>query len=269
MTSPPHKRLKLRLSLAQWPPTRTYASAKQVSQLAGFLMHISFAVYPGSFVVHRLLASIGVLRIAAGDQFAGRMANPGRCVALGPEFHADLKFWRWLFDKGVDARGGVLSAPMYYLLKRPVQRTLFSDASKTAVGGYCLETSVNCRYDLTALEQLGFCGSSKSVRGVDDDISINMLERLGMVVSAFVLVFSCADRPSATGGCALLRRHNEAAVHWLRRCRRGLEPRSDGLMRLLGILEVSLEWHSEATHGRGIHKAADDGISRWDRGSGS
>ena len=41
VTAPPHNRLKLRLLLAEWPPTtRTYASAKQVSQLAGFLMHI-------------------------------------------------------------------------------------------------------------------------------------------------------------------------------------------------------------------------------------
>ena len=92
VTAPPHKRLKLRLLLAEWPSTRTYASAKQVWQFAAFLMHISFAVRPGSFSVHRLLSSVGMPRIAAGDHFAGRMANPGRRVALGPEFHADLEF---------------------------------------------------------------------------------------------------------------------------------------------------------------------------------
>ena len=92
VTAPPHKRVKLRLLLGEWPPTRTYASARQVSQLAGFLMHICFAVRPGSFFVHCLLASVGMPRIAAGDHFAGRMANPGRRVALGPEFHADLGF---------------------------------------------------------------------------------------------------------------------------------------------------------------------------------
>ena len=137
VTAPLHKRLKLRLLLAEWPPTGTYASAKQVSQLAGFLMHISFAVRPGSFFVHRLLASVGMPRIAAGDHFAGGMANPGRRVVLGREFHADLEFWQRFVDKGVDARGGVLSAPMYHLLESLAQRTLFSDSSKTAVGGYC------------------------------------------------------------------------------------------------------------------------------------
>ena len=266
VTAPPHKRLKLRLLLAEWPSTRTYASAKQVSQLAGFLMHISFAVRHGSLFVHRLLASVRMPRIAAGDHFAGRMANSGRRVALGPEFHAGLEFWRWFVDKGVDARGGVLPAPMYHLLERPAQRTLFSDASKTAVGVYGLETGVYWRSDLTAQEQSRFCGSSKFVRGVDG-LSINVLELWGMVVLAFVLVSSCADRPSATGDCALLRGDNEAAVHWVRRCQGGLEPRSDALMRLLGVLEVSSRWHFEATHVRGTHNAAADGISRWDRGS--
>ena len=156
VTAPPHNRLKLRLLLAEWPPTRTYASAKQVSQQAGFLIHISFAVRPGSFFVHRLLASVGMSRIAAGDHFAGRMANPGRRVARGPEVHADPEFWRWFVDKVVDARGGVLSASMYHLLERPAQRTLFSDSSKTAVRRHCLETGVDWRYDLTAQEQSRF-----------------------------------------------------------------------------------------------------------------
>ena len=185
MKSPPQKRLKLRLLSAERPPTRTYASAKQVSQPAGFLMHFSSAVRPGSFFVHRLLTSVGVPRVAAGDHFAGRIANPGRRDVFGPEFHADLEFWRWVVDNSAGARGGVLSAPMYHLLERPAQRTLFSDASKTTVGGYCLETGVYWRYDLTAQQQSRFCGSSKSNRGVDD-LCINVLELLGMVVLAFV-----------------------------------------------------------------------------------
>ena len=37
-------------------------------------------------------------------------------------------------------------------------------------------------------------------------------------------------------------------------------------MSLLGVLEVPSQWHFEATHVRGIHNAAGDGISRWHRG---
>ena len=93
-TAPPHERLKLQVPLAEWHPTRTSASAKKVSQLAGFLMHILFAACPRCLLVHRLLASVEMKRFASGDHFAGRMAKPGRRVAFGPEFHAYLELWR-------------------------------------------------------------------------------------------------------------------------------------------------------------------------------
>ena len=75
----------------------------------------------------------------------------------------------------------------------------------------------------------------------------------------------CAERPSATGDCVLLRGDNEAAVAWVRRCRWGKEPRSGALTRLLGALELSSDWHFDAKHVRGGFNVAADGISRWDR----
>ena len=38
-------------------------------------------------------------------------------------------------------------------------------------------------------------------------------------------------------------------------------------MRLLGVLEMVSGWHLDATHVRGVHNVAADGISRWDRDS--
>ena len=108
------------------------------------------------------------------------------------------------------------------------------------------------------------CDSSKAVAG-ENDISINVLELLGIVVSAWVLVSPCAERPSATGDCVLLRGDNEAVSAWVRRCRGGNEPRSGGLMRLLGALELFSGWHFDAKHARGVFNVAADGISRWDR----
>ena len=128
-----------------------------MSKLAGFLMHISFAVRPGSFFVQRLLASVGMPRVASGAGFAYGMPDPGRRIALGSEFHGDLEFWRWFAVEGLDARGGTLLAPMYRLLEHPARRTLFSDASKTAVGGFCLETGVYWRYELNDRERSRFC----------------------------------------------------------------------------------------------------------------
>ena len=238
VTLPPPTRLKLRVLFSEWPPYRASASAKQVPQLVGFLMHVSFAFLQGSFFVQRVLASVGMPRIAAGADYACRMVNPGRRVAIGPEFHGDLEFWRWFVSEGLDALGGTLSAPMYHLLERPAQRTLFSDASKTAIWCFCLETGVYWRYDLSVEEQSRFCGSSRSVAGMDCS-SVNVLELLRMVVSARVLVFPCAERPSTTGDCVLLRGDNEATVQWVRRCRGGKEPRSGALMRLLGVIKLS------------------------------
>ena len=185
---------------------------------------------------------------------------------MGPEFHGDLEFWRWFVEEGLDARGGTLSAPMYHFLERPSQRTLFSDASKTAVGGFCLETGVYWRKDLDAGERSRLCGSIKSVAG-ENDISINVLELLDMVVSAWVLASLCAERPAVLGDCVLLLGDNEVAVEWVRRCRGSKEPRSGALMRLLGVLELSYGWHFDAKHVRGIFNVAADGISRWDRAS--
>ena len=124
--------------------------------------------------------------IAAGVDFADQMASPGRRVALGPECHRDLEVWRWDVDESFDAIGGTLSAPMYHLLERPAQRTLFSDASKIAVGGLRLEAGAYWRYDLSAQEQSRFYRSNKSVK-CKDDLSINVLEVLGMVVTAWVI----------------------------------------------------------------------------------
>ena len=50
-TLPSHDRLKLHVILVEWPPCRASASVKQVSQLVGFLIHVSFAVRPGFFSI--------------------------------------------------------------------------------------------------------------------------------------------------------------------------------------------------------------------------
>lgn len=201
-------------------------------------MHVSFAVRPGTYFVHRLLASVGMPRIAAGAKFAGRTAHPDRLAVLGPEFQGDLEFWRWFVDVGLDAQGGTLSAPTYNLLERPAQRTLFSDASKTAIRGYCPETGGYWRFDVDAAERSHFPGSRAALAG-ENDISNNVLLLLGVVVSAFVSwlcagVALRAERPSAIGDCVLLRGDSEAAAQWILRCREGKEPRSGAFM-LVGI----------------------------------
>ena len=84
-----------------------------------------------------------------------------------------------------------------------------------------METGVYWRYDLTADEQARFGGSSRAVESMDE-ISIDVLELLGMVIS-------CEDLPTQAGDCVLLRGDNEAAVQCVRRCRGGKRSRDSGL----------------------------------------
>ena len=216
--------------------------------------------------MNRLLASVGMPRIYSGADFGFHTANTGPRLVLGPEFQGDLQVWRWFVEERLDARGGTLSALMYHLPECRSQCTLFSDASKNAVGGFCIETGVYWRYDLDAGERSRFCGSSKSVAG-GNDISINVLELLDMVVSAWVLIPPFAERPAALGDCVLLCGDNKAAVEWVRWCRGGKLPRTGALMRLLDVLEFSSGWHLDEKHVRGIFHVDADSISRWDRDS--
>ena len=57
ITMAQQKQAKLAVLLAEWPPSRTVATARQVSQLTGFLMHVSFALRPGKLFVGRLVAA--------------------------------------------------------------------------------------------------------------------------------------------------------------------------------------------------------------------
>lgn len=66
VTLPSPKRLKLRVIRSEWPPSWACASAKQVFQRVVFLMQVSFAFRPGSFLLHHILASVGLSRIVAG-----------------------------------------------------------------------------------------------------------------------------------------------------------------------------------------------------------
>ena len=93
----------------------------------------SFVVRPGKFVADRLLADIGMPHSAAASGVVP--IGHGQRVVLGLEFHGDLEFWRWFAIEGFDAIGGCLSALMYNLVSRRPRCTIFSDASKQAVGG--------------------------------------------------------------------------------------------------------------------------------------
>ena len=98
-------------------------------------MLVSVAVRPGIVFVQRLMAHAN-MPLSSASVFLSSSERSRRLVPLGPEFHDDLEFWRWIVEAGMNASEGGLSAPMYRLVARPPCRTLTSDASKHAVGGF-------------------------------------------------------------------------------------------------------------------------------------
>ena len=201
-------------------------------------MHISFAVRPGLFF-RATFAGFGWYAARCLLGWLRVPHDPGGVSLWGPSSTGTSSYGVGLRPK-VSTRVG---APcrrrcivcLSVLRDGPCARTRLKPLSVF----FCLETGVSWRYELNDRARSRFCDSSGSV-GCEDDFSINVLELLGMVVSAWVLVVLCAERPLARGDCVLLRGDNEAAVQWVRRGRGGLEPRSGALMRLLGVLEVSL-----------------------------
>ena len=260
LTLPERKHDKLRRVLDEWPPSRAVATARQISQLTGFLAHVCLAVRVGRFFVGRLLEAAS---LPASAVFESGLAEPTRRITLGPMFHDELEDWRWFVEKGLVARGGSLCSPMFNIVARPPTFSILTDASKRAIGGYCPEGGQYFRYDLSEEEQSRFVGSSKYVVG-ENDISINVLELLGMVVGAWLLIVKQQRAPAGASDRVLLRGDNEASVAWIKRCRGAKEPRSGALMRLLGVIEVSSTWHFDAEHVPGVFNSVADGISRWE-----
>ena len=138
-----------------------------------------------------------------------------RRIRLGPEFHVDVSFWRLLVTEGLGSPAGRLSAPLYRSYMQPLAYTLWSDASSDSMGGYylgsesgfgvwwCFDFDKDVRTRLRA-----------TVRGWDD-LSINVLELLGMVVTAWTFVTQSNKQPLYARDTISMRRDNMTAVHWV------------------------------------------------------
>ena len=119
-----------------------------------------------------------------------------------------------------------------------------------AIGGLCLETGLYWKFDLPEEVQ------ERTVKGglaVADSVSINLLEIMAMVMTAYVMIDMKGERPRRRGEAVLMRADNEAAVTWVRRCRGGgkKQARLGALMRIIGALEAKGGWCFQARHVRG------------------
>ena len=238
----------------EWPKDRRQATAQEVFSIAGKLWNMTFVIRAGKYFVWRLLRLTG-LHTANGTQ--------NHIVDLGKEFHADLEFWRWAIQHELVAAGESLSAPCFVQLARPPKRKYLSDASFDAIGGYCTELRTHWRYDLpldfsAELKRKAACRETSSV-------TINLLELVGMVMTAWVMHELVGDRPEMKGDPILMRGDNFAAVSWSNRCGGARDKRAGLMMRTMGRLEIRGGWRYDAKHIPGVENTLADGISRWPR----
>ena len=184
-------------------------------------------------------------------------------MSLGREFHADLLFWKRAIDYELLQVGETLSAPCYAALKRPTKGHCLSDASFEAVGGYCVERRVCWRHDLP--EELTAELKRKTELRETCTVTINLLERVGMVATASVMLELVGDRPAFERDPVLMRGDDVAAVSWVSRCGGARDKRAGLLMRMLGRLDKKSRWRHIAKHIPGVKNPLANGISRLPR----
>ena len=216
---PAAKLLALRETLTQWPAERTVASEKELRGLIGRLLNLSEITRPGRYFIRRLLNQLGMQPIQANRFASGSGARP---IRSGPDFQADVDFWRLTVDGSLRSPTSCLSAPLIWSCPQPPTCTLWSDASGNAMGGwfrqvgskegvwwrYAFSPDVRARFRETAVEG-------------NDELSINVLELLGMVVGAWVFVVQTATKPSHARDSIRMRGDNSSAVCWVNKCRAG------------------------------------------------
>ena len=124
--------------LRQWSASRSHAPEAEVRLLIGKLLYLCKVVRPGFFVVDRMLNQLGLppsqrwqdkcqSKLAASR--GARVSADGRgCIWLGPEFHADVEFWRLIVAWGMRSSAGTPEAPFYGLYLQHPSYTLWSDA---------------------------------------------------------------------------------------------------------------------------------------------
>ena len=166
--------------------------------MAGKLWNLTYVVRAGRYFVWQLLALTGLHKNARAKE------RTRRVVDLGWEFHDDIAFWKWAIDKQLVRKGESLGAPIYDHIMRAPARRYYSDASFTAIGGFCPELKVYWRYSLAEAFTLEL--KRQSVRKQAGPITINLLELIGITMSAFVMQITENYRPEYAGDKVLLLR---------------------------------------------------------------
>ena len=129
-----------------------------------------------------------------------KKAEERRVLRLTRELMENVEWWRWCLKGSMAGEGDRLATPFFRFVKQTHKRTWFSDASFEAVGGLCLEMRVCWRHNLSEGEVKR---TIRSRKGGDRFRVSNILELLGMVMTAYVVIVIKRDRPAKEGESVL------------------------------------------------------------------
>ena len=120
------------------------------------------------------------------------------------------------------------------------QAPYLSDASFDAIGRFCRKLKIYWRYDLPIALSAEL--KRKAARRETCSVTINLLELVGMVLTAWVMHELVGDRPESKRDSILMRVDNFAAVTWANQCGGARDKLAGLMMRMLGRLEIQGGW---------------------------
>ena len=118
---------------------------------------------------------------------------------------------KWLRNPTISPGWRPLCSAAFFFFAATVSKT-YQGCKWKWQGGFCLESGWWWRIDFTediwTRLRKRVCSS--------DDLSMNVFELLGMVVTAWAMIVHAGARPEYPGQSILMRRDNMSAVHWVR-----------------------------------------------------
>lgn len=93
-------------------------------------------------------------------------------------------------------------------------------------------------------------------------LNINLVERLGMVLTTLVMCDVAGDSPLQDGDVACMQGDSTSAVSWANKCGKTKDPGAAALMRVLGMLELRSGWCLSAHRRAGCDHIVAGGIFR-------
>ena len=118
---------RLRDALSEWPSDRDVASEDESRFLIGRLLRLCELVRLGKYIVRRVLNHLGLSPSRAWSEnfhVSQMRTTSSSRIRLGPEFHADVSFWRLLVTGGLGSPLDRFPVPLYGSYMQPPAFTL-------------------------------------------------------------------------------------------------------------------------------------------------